>query len=77
MCVLVPGQMGGGEYSSANWENWEGLRRCSALGGVSRSYGPVPIKTDFNQSYCSYLETSATVAKHELKLSDKSVQTLQ
>ena len=35
------------------------------------SCGQVPIKTDLNQSYFSYLETSAIVAKHELKLSIK------
>lgn len=67
----------GGEYSSANKQNWEGMRSCCALGGVKGSYGPVPIKTDLNQSYCSYLEASAIVEKHELKLSNKSVQTLQ
>ena len=44
---------------------------CSALGDRG-SCGQVPIKTDLNQSYFSYLETSAIVAKHELKLKKES-----
>lgn len=67
----------GGEYYSASQQNWEGIWSCSALGRVKHSYGPVPMKTDLNQSYCIYLEMSAIVAKHELKLSNKSVQILQ
>lgn len=51
--------------------------KSAELGRVKCSYGPVPIKTDLTPSYCVYLETSAIVAKHELKLSSKSVQILQ
>lgn len=56
----------GGEYSSARKQNREGMRSCSALGGVKGSYGPVSIKTDLNQSYCSYLEMSAIAASMSL-----------
>lgn len=48
-----------------------GSGKCTELlctGRYRASCGPVPIKADLNQSYFTYLEMSAIIAKHGLKL---------
>lgn len=55
---------------SASCQDQGNIQSCSALEDTKGHVGKF-LKTDLNQSYFSYLERSAIVAKHELKLSIK------